>query len=119
MKPELNHLEGDLADEAFEAVHFLLQDRKKLFFIDMACATSIAIMDLAFPIITRTFMKDFIPNRNLRAVALWVVFLIEPLSRQVALPVYRRLLGSRGRREWSIICARFVFTLADPRLSVL
>lgn len=76
MKPELNHLEGDLADEAFEAVHFLLQDRKKLFFIDMACATSIAIMDLAFPIITRTFMKDFIPNRNLRAVALWVVFLI-------------------------------------------
>jgi len=49
---------------------------KRLFFIDMACATLIAVLDLAFPIITRMFMKDFIPNRNLQAVALWVAALV-------------------------------------------
>ena len=42
----------------------------------MACATLIAVLDLAFPIITRMFMKDFIPNRNLQAVALWVAALV-------------------------------------------
>lgn len=49
---------------------------KRLFLIDMTCATMIAIMDLAFPIITRMFMKNFIPNQNLQAVALWVVVLV-------------------------------------------
>lgn len=49
---------------------------KRLFFIDMACASVIAIMDLAFPIITRRFMKDFIPNQNMRAVVLWVGILV-------------------------------------------
>ena len=49
---------------------------KRLFLVDMACATLIAVLDLAFPIITRMFMKDFIPNRNLQAVAIWVAALV-------------------------------------------
>ncbi len=44
---------------------------RRLFIIDMVCASLIAVMDLTFPIITRMFMKDFIPNRNMRAVAIW------------------------------------------------
>lgn len=49
---------------------------KRLFVIDMACASLIAIMDLAFPVITRMFMKDFIPNQNMRAVIFWVGILV-------------------------------------------
>lgn len=49
---------------------------KRMFFIDMACASLIAVLDLTFPIITRLFMKDFIPNRNMRAVAIWVGVMI-------------------------------------------
>ena len=44
---------------------------KRLFLIDMACASLIAVLDLTFPVITRMFMKDFIPNQNMRAVAIW------------------------------------------------
>ena len=39
---------------------------RRLFFADLLAASIIAVLDLLFPIITRTFMKDFIPNRNLR-----------------------------------------------------
>ncbi|HQD38935.1 MAG: ABC transporter ATP-binding protein [Firmicutes bacterium] len=38
----------------------------KLFLLDMFCASCIAVMDLAFPIATRVFLKDLIPNRNYR-----------------------------------------------------
>lgn len=49
---------------------------KRFFVIDMACASLIAIMDLAFPVITRMFMKDFIPNQNMKAVIFWVGILV-------------------------------------------
>ena len=49
---------------------------KRLFLIDMACASLIAVLDLTFPVITRMFMKDFIPNQNMRAVAIWVGVMI-------------------------------------------
>jgi len=42
----------------------------------MACASLIAVLDLTFPVITRMFMKDFIPNQNMRAVAIWVGVMI-------------------------------------------
>lgn len=49
---------------------------RRLFVLDMLAASMIAILDLLFPIITRTFMKDFIPDRNLRAVLLWAGALV-------------------------------------------
>ncbi|NLJ80507.1 MAG: ABC transporter ATP-binding protein [Firmicutes bacterium] len=49
---------------------------RRLFFYDMLCASLIAALDLLFPMVTRTFMKDFIPSRNLRAAAFWVLALI-------------------------------------------
>ncbi len=49
---------------------------KRLFLIDMVCASLIAVMDLAFPIVTRTFMKDYIPNKNMRAVIIWIGLLV-------------------------------------------
>ena len=38
----------------------------KLFLIDMLCAAAVAGLDLIFPIVTRLFMKDFIPNLRIR-----------------------------------------------------
>ncbi len=49
---------------------------RRLFFYDMVCASMIAALDLLFPIVTRVFMKDFIPNRNMRAVLFWAVTLV-------------------------------------------
>lgn len=44
----------------------------KLFLIDMVCASLIAIMDLMFPIVTRVFMKELIPNRELRLIVIYI-----------------------------------------------
>ena len=44
----------------------------KLFVLDMVCASLIAVLDLVFPIMTRVFMKDFIPNRQLRLMLIYV-----------------------------------------------
>lgn len=38
---------------------------KRLFFIDIFCAFLVAGTDLVFPMVTRQFINDFIPNRNL------------------------------------------------------
>ncbi|NMB46067.1 MAG: ABC transporter ATP-binding protein [Firmicutes bacterium] len=38
----------------------------------MVCACLIAVMDLVFPMITRVFMKDLIPNRQLRLMVIYV-----------------------------------------------
>lgn len=49
---------------------------RRLFFSDLVAASAIAILDLLFPIITRLFMKDYIPNRNLQAVLIWGAVLV-------------------------------------------
>lgn len=52
------------------------KEERRLFFMDMACASLIAALDLVFPIITREFMRDYIPNQNMRAVVIWIFVLI-------------------------------------------
>lgn len=49
---------------------------RRLFFMDMAAAGLVAALDLLFPIITRTFMNEYIPNRNLRALLIWAGALV-------------------------------------------
>ena len=36
----------------------------------------IAVLDLVFPIMTRVFMKDFIPNRQLRLIVIYIAALV-------------------------------------------
>ena len=38
-------------------------NHKKLFAIDVACAVGIAVIDLAFPLVTRSALYDMLPNR--------------------------------------------------------
>jgi len=44
----------------------------KLFTLDLVCAGLMAGADLVFPMVTRLFMKDFIPNLDLRSIVLFV-----------------------------------------------
>lgn len=55
---------------------------KKLFFMDLLAAFMVALIDLVYPMITRTIINDSVPNRNLRmiiifCVTLFVIFCIK------------------------------------------
>ncbi len=57
------------------------QPHRRLFIIDLAAAFLIAASDLVFPMVTRQFISDFIPNRNLElifrfGIILFVLYLI-------------------------------------------
>ena len=49
----------------------------KLFLIDMLCAAAVAGLDLIFPIVTRLFMKDFIPNLRIRPMFIFGGVLVD------------------------------------------
>ena len=48
----------------------------KLFSLDMSCAFLIAAIDLAFPLITRQFINDIIPNGKLRIFYIFIIALL-------------------------------------------
>ena len=44
---------------------------KRLFFFDMLCSFLIAMCDMFYPLITKSIINDYVPNRNLRLLAVW------------------------------------------------
>ena len=42
------------------------KNHKKLFAIDVSCAVGIAVIDLAFPLVTRSALYDMLPNQLYR-----------------------------------------------------
>ena len=48
---------------------------KKMFFLDLLAAFFISICDLFYPILTRTILYDFIPNKKLKVIFLFLVIL--------------------------------------------
>ncbi|NLK07273.1 MAG: ABC transporter ATP-binding protein [Firmicutes bacterium] len=51
----------------------------------MVCACLIAGMDLVFPMVTRMFMKDFIPNLQMRLIVIWVGVLVVMYAARLVL----------------------------------
>ncbi|HKM43145.1 MAG TPA: ABC transporter ATP-binding protein [Limnochordia bacterium] len=49
---------------------------RRLLVMDLIAASVIALLDLLFPIITRTFMKDYIPDQNIQAILVWTGALV-------------------------------------------
>ncbi len=49
---------------------------RKLFAMDLICAFVLAVCDLFYPMITRSMMNDFIPNKQLRTLVLWGILLL-------------------------------------------
>ena len=48
---------------------------KKIFFLDLLAAFFISVCDLFYPILTRSILYDFIPNRKLKVIFLFLVIL--------------------------------------------
>ncbi len=49
---------------------------KTLFILDMICAFFAALCDLVYPMITRNLINDYIPNKALRLIIIWVIILV-------------------------------------------
>ena len=49
---------------------------RKLFFIDMFFAFLISVFDLAFPLVTRKFINDIIPNGRMDLLYRWTFYLV-------------------------------------------
>ncbi|BAK81544.1 ABC transporter ATP-binding protein [Candidatus Arthromitus sp. SFB-rat-Yit] len=49
---------------------------KKLFFMDMLAAFLVAMIDLVYPMITRSIINDAVPNRNIRMIFVFCIVLL-------------------------------------------
>ena len=48
---------------------------RKLFFIDLICSFIISICNMFYPMIARTIMNDYVPNKNLQLLIIWAIVL--------------------------------------------
>lgn len=75
----------------------------KLFALDMSCAFLIAAIDLAFPLITRQFINDIIPNGKLRIFYLFIIaLLVLAVIRAVLnyiIDYWGHIVGTRMERD--------------------
>ena len=49
---------------------------KRLFLLDMAAAFLIALCNLCYPVITRSMLNEFIPDRNMQLLVVFAVILL-------------------------------------------
>ena len=75
----------------------------KLFALDMSCAFLIAAIDLVFPLITRQFINDIIPNGKLRIFYIFIIaLLILAVVRAVLnyiVDYWGHMVGTRMERD--------------------
>ncbi len=75
----------------------------KLFALDMSCAFLIAAIDLAFPLITRQFINDIIPNGKLRIFYMFIIaLLILAVVRAILnyiIDYWGHIVGTRMERD--------------------
>ena len=76
---------------------------KKLFLLDLSCAFMIASIDLVFPLITRQFINDIIPNGKLRIFYIFIIaLLIFAVVRAVLnyiIDYWGHIVGTRMERD--------------------
>lgn len=75
----------------------------KLFILDLSCAFLIASIDLVFPLITRQFINDIIPNGKLRIfyifiIALLVLAVIRAVLNYI-IDYWGHIVGTRMERD--------------------
>ncbi|HBN94987.1 MAG TPA: thiamine ABC transporter permease [Firmicutes bacterium] len=70
---------------------------RRLLAMDLVAASVVALLDLLFPIITRAFMKDYIPDQNVQAVLIWtgvlVVLYVLRMGCQYFMQYYGHIVG--------------------------
>jgi ATP-binding cassette subfamily B protein len=48
---------------------------RKLFFIDLICSFTISVCNMFYPMIARTIMDDYVPNKKLQLLIVWAIVL--------------------------------------------
>ena len=48
----------------------------KMFIFDMFCALAVAVCDLFLPVVSRSIIDDYIPDKNLKSIFIWLGVLI-------------------------------------------
>ncbi|MBR6744184.1 MAG: ABC transporter ATP-binding protein [Clostridia bacterium] len=76
---------------------------RKLFFADLFCAFLLSLCDLFYPMITRSMLNDYIPNRKLRILVLWglilcVIYLVK-MGLKYFIQYYGHLVGIRMQAD--------------------
>ncbi|WP_432663476.1 ABC transporter ATP-binding protein [Wukongibacter baidiensis] len=71
----------------------------KLFYLDMFCAITVAALDLVFPIFSRMFIDDFIPNGKIRSIVNFTILIIAMyivrLFCQFIMQYWGHMMGTR------------------------
>jgi len=73
-------------------IHYY-KPHKKLFIADMICSLVLAFCDLFYPMITRSMINDFIPNRQIRLLIVWAVALLGIYLLKMALNYFVQYYG--------------------------
>lgn len=76
---------------------------KKIFILDMLAAFFVAVIGMFYPIITRSMLNDFIPNKKLNfiiifGIALFVIYLIRMFLRYF-IQYYGHIMGVRMQAQ--------------------
>lgn len=70
-----------------------------VFFLDMFCAITVAALDLIFPILSRKFINDFIPNGNIDLIVKYtIIILILYMLRMISyfiMAYWGHMMGAR------------------------
>lgn len=71
----------------------------KLFYLDMFCAITVAALDLVFPMFSRMFIDDFIPNGKIRSIINFTILIVVlygiRLVCQFVMQYWGHVMGSR------------------------
>ena len=65
----------------------------KLFIADMVCALILAVCDLFYPMITRSMLDDYIPNKNMRMLLVWAGLLFAIYLMKMGLNYFLQYYG--------------------------
>lgn len=66
---------------------------RKLFLMDMLCSFLLSVSDLFFPMITRSMLNDYIPNKRMRLLLVWGIALLFIYFIKMALKYFIQYYG--------------------------
>jgi len=76
---------------------------RRLFALDLVCAFLLAICDLFYPMITRSMLNDYIPNKKLQVLVIWGVLLcliyLVKMGLKYFIQYYGHLVGIRMQAD--------------------
>ena len=66
---------------------------RKLFALDLLCAFALALCDLFYPMITRSMLNDYIPNKKIRILVVWGLILLAIYLVKMGLKFFIQYFG--------------------------